>query len=83
MEDARDKAVKTIVYVPVQRIHYIKSLDAQGIAELLDGCTDYCKKHKAGAAQCTETSCIDCIVEWLNEEIKVPVTLVDGEIYTR
>lgn len=83
MEDARDKSVKTVMYVPMLRLNYIKGLDARGMAEILDGCTDYCEKYKAGTVSCTETSCIGCIEKWLNEEIDVPVTLAGGEIYLR
>ena len=80
MEDARDKGVTIIdgattdmTFVSMRRLNYIRGLDVHDIAELMDGCTDYCEKHKAGAVQCTETSCVGCIEKWLTEMICVPV----------
>ena len=81
MEDVRkmgviiDGANTATTFVSMQRLNYIRGLDVHGMAELMDGCTDYCEKAKAGIAQCTETSCVGCIEKWLNEPICVPVIL--------
>lgn len=86
MEDARDKGVKLgtgtmTTYVSMLRLNYIRGLDAQGLAEMLDGCTEYCKKYKDGVAYCSETSCVGCIKTWLNEQISVPVMTGHGTLY--
>ena len=79
MEDARKMGViiaeanTATTFVSMQRLNYIRGLDVHGIAELMDGCTEYCGKHMEGAVQCTETSCVGCIEKWLTEMICVPV----------
>ena len=86
MEDARYKTINadetpvSTTFVTMQRLNYIRGLDAHDMAEMMDGCADYCERHKAGAVQCTETSCVGCIEKWLNEMICVPVIVRKEEI---
>lgn len=89
METTRDWSVKLgdavsgTAYVSMLRLNYIRGLDAHGMAELLNDCTDYCEKYKDGAVQCTKPSCIGCIEEWLNAQICVPVALGRSKLYIR
>lgn len=89
METTRDRSVKLgdaasgTTYVSMLRLNYIRGLDAHGMAELLNDCTEYCEKYKYGVAQCTKLSCVGCIEEWLNEQISVPVALGRGKLYIR